>query len=77
MFIQDIVEYIDVEVASCPCNRGLNILIQDIVECIEVEGTSCPGNRGIKYVNDTRTKYRVGYHSLYSPRFIRKQSLGS
>jgi hypothetical protein len=48
--MQDDVEYVNVEGASCPCNKGIKYFIKDIVEYIDVEGAACLGNRGIKYL---------------------------
>jgi hypothetical protein len=42
--MQDIVEYIYVERASCPGNRGIMYYIEGIVEYIDVEEASCPSN---------------------------------
>ena len=36
IFIQDDMEYINVEGSSCPCNRGIQYFIKDIVEYIDV-----------------------------------------
>jgi len=46
IFINDNLEYTDIDGASCPVVVGLNIFINDILECIEVEGAPCPGNGG-------------------------------
>jgi len=53
-FIDDVLESIDVEGASCCGYRRINIFINDILECIEAEGASLPSNRGLNiFINDT------------------------
>jgi len=39
------VEYIDVEGASCSCNRRITNIIEDILEFLVLVGASCQGNR--------------------------------
>ena len=45
---KDIVEYIDVERASCMGNRGIKNIIKDVVEYISIERASCLGNVGLR-----------------------------
>jgi len=40
-FIDDVLESIDVEGASCCGCRRVNIFLDDILEFIDVEGASC------------------------------------
>jgi hypothetical protein len=49
IFINCIVGYIEVEVASCPRNRMVKYFIKHIIGYIEVEVASCPRNRRFKY----------------------------
>jgi len=55
IFIQVDVEYINIEGATCPCDRGIMYLIKIILENIHVTGASFLGNGRINYINDTRT----------------------
>jgi hypothetical protein len=45
--MQVIVEYIYVELASCPGNGEKMYFMKAVVEIIDVEGASCVSNRGI------------------------------
>jgi hypothetical protein len=57
IFLQDDIDYINVEVSSCPYNRVIKYFIKDIVEYIDVVGVSCLGNRGIKYFYTKDVEY--------------------
>ena len=51
IFINYILEYINVEVVSCHSNRGINIFINYILEFINVEVASRQGSRRINYLH--------------------------
>jgi hypothetical protein len=46
--INDIIEYIDLERASCLGNGGIKNIINYIVEYIDLERASCLGNGGLR-----------------------------
>jgi hypothetical protein len=50
IFIQDDVEYINVEGALCPCYRVIKYFIKYILQYINVALSSCLCNRGFKYL---------------------------
>jgi len=49
IFIQDIVEYIDVKGFSCLFHRRNKDVTKIILEYIDVEGASCLRSKGMRY----------------------------